>query len=153
MTPFARRLAGLVGLLVVVALVWWGTGGGPDDGGSDAPAATATSAPSGGAPSGLPELPLLDAITIPISELPPEAVDTLGLIEAGGPYPFAKDGSVFANREKLLPLEKRGYYREYTVPTPGSPDRGARRIVVGGQGEAYYSADHYETFQRIQATR
>ena len=75
---------------------------------------------------------------------------TLALIDAGGPFPYRQDGTVFSNREHLLPAEAHGYYHEYTVPTPGSPDRGARRIVVGSQGEAYYTDDHYRSFWRIR---
>ncbi|MDX1764212.1 MAG: ribonuclease domain-containing protein, partial [bacterium] len=86
---------------------------------------------------------------IAIAQLPREAVETLRLIKAGGPFPYSKDGSIFGNREKRLPLKKRGYYREYTVKTPGVRHRGARRIVAGGEGEHYYTADHYETFKRI----
>jgi ribonuclease T1 len=86
---------------------------------------------------------------IGIQELPIEARATLALIKAGGPFPYAQDGGVFSNREKLLPLQRRGYYREYTVRTPGVRDRGARRIVAGSGGEYYYTADHYRSFQRI----
>lgn len=75
---------------------------------------------------------------------------TLALIDAGGPFPYRQDGTVFSNREHLLPAEAHGYYHEYTVPTPGSPDRGARRIVMGSQGEAYYTDDHYRSFWRIR---
>lgn len=81
--------------------------------------------------------------------LPPEARQTLALIKAGGPFPYAKDGSVFGNREGLLPKRNRGYYKEYTVKTPGARDRGARRIVAGIPGEYYYTDDHYKTFKRI----
>jgi ribonuclease T1 len=87
--------------------------------------------------------------TIGIAHLPPEARTTLRLIESGGPFRYAKDGSTFANRERRLPSKPRDYYREYTVPTPGSPDRGARRIITGTGGERYYTQDHYRTFKRI----
>ena len=87
------------------------------------------------------------------AELPPEGRATLALIRRGGPYPYAKDGSVFSNRERLLPPRPRGHYREYTVPTPGSRDRGARRIVTGGGVEAYWTPDHYSTFFRIVERR
>ncbi|ATE59042.1 guanyl-specific ribonuclease [Thauera sinica] len=84
--------------------------------------------------------------------LPPEALDTLAQIRRGGPFPYRKDGSVFQNRERLLPAMPRGYYREYTVPTPGSHDRGARRIVSGGDPPEvyYYTQDHYRSFRRIE---
>lgn len=84
--------------------------------------------------------------------LPPEAIATLQLIERGGPFPYRRDGVVFQNRGRLLPQRPRGYYREYTVPTPGSRDRGARRLVTGGDPPAafYYTDDHYRSFRRIQ---
>ncbi|HEX5802170.1 MAG TPA: ribonuclease [Azospira sp.] len=93
--------------------------------------------------------------TVALAALPPEARQTLQLIKQGGPFPYPrKDGSTFGNFEKRLPLQPRGYYREYTVPTPGSRDRGARRIVAGGKpqtsGEYYYTADHYRSFRRIR---
>jgi ribonuclease T1 len=86
---------------------------------------------------------------IEASALPPEARETIVLIRRGGPFPFQKDGAVFGNREALLPRRERGYYREYTVRTPGSRDRGARRIVAGRSGELYYTDDHYRSFKRI----
>ena len=87
---------------------------------------------------------------IEAATLPKEARETLALIRAGGPYPYHKDGSVFGNREALLPKRERGYYREYTVRTPGARDRGARRIVAGRSGEYYYTDDHYRSFRRIR---
>ncbi|MEZ5192819.1 MAG: ribonuclease domain-containing protein, partial [Nocardioides sp.] len=82
-------------------------------------------------------------------DLPSEARDTLALIDAGGPFPYSADDSVFGNREELLPDHESGYYREDTVSTPGESDRGARRIVVGRGGEYYYTDDHYQSFERI----
>jgi ribonuclease T1 len=87
---------------------------------------------------------------VALRELPAEARRVVRLIREGGPFPHAKDGVVFGNREGRLPRAKRGYYHEYTVPTPGSRNRGARRIVAGQAGELYYSDDHYETFRRIR---
>ena len=92
--------------------------------------------------------------TVQLSTLPSEVRQTDELIRKGGPFAYAKDGSVFGNREKLLPAGPRGYYREYTVKTPGARDRGARRIVCGGsqptQPDAcYYTGDHYASFARI----
>ncbi|WP_218279277.1 ribonuclease domain-containing protein [Knoellia remsis] len=89
-----------------------------------------------------------------LSSLPPEATDTANLIKAGGPFPYSADGGVFQNREGLLPPKTTGYYHEYTVETPGSPDRGARRIVTGGAPLTdppnwYYTADHYASFCTI----
>ena len=86
---------------------------------------------------------------IPAAELPKEARDTLALVRRGGPFPYRKDGATFGNFERQLPVRARGYYREYTVPTPGARDRGARRIVAGG-GEYYYTDDHYRSFRRIR---
>jgi ribonuclease T1 len=122
-----------------------------------------------GAARGTGELPEIRA-----AELPREARETLRLIKKGGPFPYARDGSTFGNRERLLPLRPRGYYREYTVRTPGARDRGARRIVAGGcsgaaaesntgraksgpyfvapcaGSEYYYTEDHYASFRRIR---
>ena len=86
---------------------------------------------------------------IKAADLPREAHATLELIRKGGPYPYARDGVVFGNREAILPKRKRGYYREYTVKTPGERTRGARRIVSGAPGEYYYTEDHYNHFRRI----
>ena len=83
-------------------------------------------------------------------QLPAEASATLQLIRQGGPFPYRKDGVVFGNREHRLPPRERGWYREYTVPTPGGGDRGARRIVAGRDGAFYYSDDHYRSFRRIR---
>lgn len=88
------------------------------------------------------------------TELPREAQRTLSLIAQGGPFPYAKDGIVFGNYEKRLPKMPRGYYHEYTVPTPGARNRGARRIICGGDQRAvdpcYYTQDHYNSFRRIR---
>jgi ribonuclease T1 len=86
---------------------------------------------------------------ITLAELPPEALETIVLIAKGGPFPYDKDGSTFFNRERILPRMPDGYYREYTVKTPGSRDRGARRIVGGEEGELYYTDDHYDSFSWI----
>jgi ribonuclease T1 len=88
--------------------------------------------------------------TITQDELPPEALETMALIETDGPFPYSKDGSTFQNREGILPSQPNGYYSEYTVETPGSPDRGARRIVGGSEGELYYTDDHYASFSWIE---
>lgn len=96
-----------------------------------------------------PELPVVVA-----AQLPPQGQEVLRQIRSGGPFRYEKDGTVFGNRERLLPLRTRGFYREYTVPTPGLKHRGARRIVCGGERPAspevcYYTADHYASFRRI----
>lgn len=95
-----------------------------------------------GAPAALPE--------VGVAQLPVEARQTIALVRKGGPYPYERDGIVFGNFEKLLPARERGYYREYTVPTPGVRSRGARRIVAGDGGELYYTDDHYKSFRRIR---
>jgi ribonuclease T1 len=89
---------------------------------------------------------------VPAARLPDEARATLRLIDAGGPFPYRRDGIVFQNRERRLPQHPTGYYREYTVPTPGSRDRGARRIIAGDKPPVvfYYTADHYKSFSRIE---
>ncbi len=81
--------------------------------------------------------------------LPPEARDTIAVIRKGGPFAHQRDGIAFGNREKILPPRERGWYREYTVKTPGARDRGARRIVAGRDGTLYYTDDHYRSFKRI----
>ena len=100
------------------------------------------------------EGPAESANTVALAALPPEARETRRLISSGGPFPYEKDGTVFRNRERLLPAEARGFYREYTVKTPGLKHRGARRIVCGGREptrplNCYYTADHYASFRRI----
>jgi ribonuclease T1 len=91
--------------------------------------------------------------TLAVSELSPEGRKTYGLIRSGGPFPFEKDGVVFGNRERLLPLSRRGYYREYTVVTPRARNRGAQRIICGGPPQnpehCYFTADHYSSFREI----
>jgi ribonuclease T1 len=98
-----------------------------------------------GAADGLP--------VVAVAELPREARQTLQLIRAGGPFPYERDGVVFQNREKILPAARRGHYREYTVRTPGTKSRGARRIVCAGKPAApdacWYTDDHYQSFRRI----
>jgi ribonuclease T1 len=95
------------------------------------------------------------SVTISLDELPSQGVQTYKLIHQGGPFASERDGVVFGNRERLLPLEKRGYYREYTVPTPGLRHRGVKRIVCGGlrmtsPDICYYTADHYASFRKIR---
>jgi len=95
--------------------------------------------------------PAFEAIgEVKSAALPREARETLALIHKGGPFPYQQDGGVFGNREGLLPRRPRGHYREYTVKTPGSRDRGARRIVAGASAEYYYTDDHYRSFRRIR---
>jgi ribonuclease T1 len=109
--------------------------------GTLAPAAFARSTPESIAP-------------VALNELPPEARSVYALVLKGGPFKYDRDGVVFGNREHLLPAKPRGYYHEYTVPTPGAKNRGARRIICGGAQKApdacYYSDDHYQSFRRIR---
>lgn len=119
-------------------------------------AVTASVALLSGAPSWAREAVRVEVVAL--QALPPEAQATERLIRAGGPFPHAKDGTVFLNRERLLPAGARGHYREYTVATPGVRHRGARRIVCGGRlprtpEACYYTADHYASFKRIVSER
>ncbi|WP_285737999.1 ribonuclease [Kitasatospora phosalacinea] len=165
-----NRLIGLVAVILlgiaagVAALL---NGGNGPDGASAAKSPTA--APTGSAatrggtagaprPSAPANSPAPRATWVPTdpaladvcrSKLPAQALDTLGLIARGGPYPYRSDGIVFENREGRLPRRGSGYYHEFTVVTPGSGDRGTRRIVTGGTGEQYWTADHYATFQEV----
>jgi guanyl-specific ribonuclease Sa len=125
-------------LAAVAAAQWWSDREAPRP--AEPVSATADAPPARGAGQRYP------------SFLPPEAVATLAAIERGGPFPHDRDGSVFQNRERRLPERPRGYYREYTVRTPGSRDRGARRIVSGGDPPEvyYYTDDHYRTFRRVE---
>src|SRR3989338_3001677 len=109
------------------------------------PQAQAADTAGGGGPAVQPGLP-----AIAVAELPAEARDTLQAIKQGGPFAYERDGVVFKNYERILPKQPRGYYREYTVRTPGARNRGARRIVCGPPVECYYTADHYQTFKRIR---
>jgi ribonuclease T1 len=144
MARLSQRTLRLVGAALVAALAlgaWWlqSTGSPEPSGGAGAGAGVRIDAESG--------LPVVD-----VADLPPEAAETLALIDAGGPFPHpGKDGSTFHNYEGVLPEQSDGHYREYTVPTPGEDDRGARRIVTGGDPpDAYYwTDDHYETFSVI----
>ncbi|GAA2430469.1 ribonuclease domain-containing protein [Streptomyces lavendulocolor] len=115
--------------------------------------ATLFAVPAGAAPAaGAPAAPYAAAAVGEIcsSRLPAQAHDTLDLIEAGGPYPYPQDGTVFRNREGILPSRTSGYYHEFTVVTPGADTRGARRIVTGdAEREDYYTADHYASFDRV----
>jgi ribonuclease T1 len=120
--------------------------------GDSAPSGSATGAESAG-PGSSSVGPGRSAHGLPrvrSADLPPEARSVLRLIDAGGPFRYAQDGTAFGNVEGLLPTHLRGWYREYTVPTPGERDRGARRIIAGQDGARFYAADHYESFARIE---
>jgi ribonuclease T1 len=131
-TPARGRLwLGLAAVLALALLTWALNQGGFSGGGRDGDADPA-------------EIP-----AVALATLPAEAAHTVELIRAGGPFPYDRDGIVFENREGFLPAESSGYYHEFTVPTPGADDRGARRIIEGSGGELYWTADHYQTFERI----
>jgi ribonuclease T1 len=164
-----RSVLGTVVAVVAALVLWWTQGGpatDPDPTAGDRAADTSSSSPaspnspgsSGSLDAGSPgdpgpsdpgTDPASGLPVVPVAELPPEAHETLELIDAGGPFPFDRDGLTFENREELLPDRPRGYYAEYTVETPGSADRGARRIVTGDGGEYYWTQDHYASFERI----
>jgi ribonuclease T1 len=107
-------------------------------------AATSQSTPVSGQATPVSGLP-----TVPVAELPPQARTVLATIDAHGTFRYSQDGTVFGNFEGLLPARPAGYYHEFTVPTPGSPDRGARRLVVGDGGDVYYTDDHYQSFRQV----
>lgn len=141
-----RHRLGVLGLVAAVVLVaGCGRGGSASPASSDDPPGSATMVSTTVvARPGVTGLP-----TITRAELPAQAIDTLALIDAGGPFPFERDGAVFQNREGLLPARPLGFYREYTVITPGEPDRGARRIVMGADGVAFSTDDHYDSFAEV----
>ena len=141
-----RRHHWLLAALVLLGLWLWSHG--LRDG---SPTPTPTPAP---APATVPtpaRVPDGEAARSRADFLPAEAAPVLAAIERGGPFAYRQDGGVFQNRERRLPARPRGYYREYTVDTPGSDDRGARRIVTGGDppAEYWYTADHYRSFRRF----
>lgn len=164
-----RTWLGLVVAILTAVVIWWlqGDGGTATQEPRTEPTASSTPEPTDDPTSEAPSLPT-PSNTAPASEpptggtdpdsglpivaaadLPPEARDTMALIDQGGPYPYDQDDSTFENREELLPDHPEGYYREYTVETPGLDDRGARRIVAGSGGELYWTDDHYQSFSRI----
>ncbi len=96
-----------------------------------------------------PAAPTSDLATMTVAQLPPEGIETLELIASDGPFPYDEDGSTFSNREGILPAQPKGFYAEYTVITPGSDDRGARRIVGGDDGSRFYTSDHYSSFREV----
>ena len=142
-------------VLATLALVWSlarpeGDLQGPAPQGDFASSALPQAPPRG---SGAAATPDSDLARVPESALPAQAATTLSLIRAGGPFPFEEDDGIFGNREGLLPQRSRDYYREYTVPTPGEGDRGARRIVAGRAGDLYWTDDHYASFRQVEEGR
>ena len=158
-----RPLVALVALilLLIVGYVVRGVGHTGDHGTSRPTPAVSATAPGGsatapggsatgqgGSATGRPAGSLT-----PLSSLPAQASTTVAEIRAGGPFPYRQDGVVFANAERHLPIEPRGYYHEYTVVTPGASTRGTRRIITGGRGQFYYTGDHYGSFVGVDITR
>ncbi|MFD8702546.1 ribonuclease [Kitasatospora sp. NPDC059648] len=150
----------ILAVLAGVGYLLAGQGGGSHPkAAASSTAAAGTSAPKPSAPAGGPSAPNPPSGTwVPAdpaladvcrTKLPSQAQDTLALIAKNGPYPYNRDGIVFENRESRLPKKGNGYYHEFTVLTPGSNDRGTRRVVTGSAGEQYWSPDHYATFQEI----
>jgi ribonuclease T1 len=142
-------LALAVGVLV---LLWGLTRPDGDLAGSPPPVTPATSASQSGI-GNRPPTPDSGLPTIAESALPREAVTTLALVRVGGPFPHEEDGGTFGNRERLLPRHESGYYREYTVETPGDDDRGPRRLVAGAGGDLYWTTDHYASFRQVEEGR
>jgi ribonuclease T1 len=140
-------LAVLVGALLTACGGTTAKGSATYSGGSGA-GSGATPTP-GDAAALAPATPVSGRRTMLVAQLPKEGVDTLRLIAKGGPYPFSKDGVTFSNREGLLPQHKDGWYHEYTVITPGSSDRGVRRIIAGDDGGRFYTDDHYASFREV----
>ncbi|MEW2621863.1 ribonuclease domain-containing protein [Streptomyces sp. NPDC048106] len=138
--PLSRLLAGMLVVLAVL-LAGCASGAGTTTGTGTRTGSSSGSVAAPGWAKGM--------ATVPEARLPAEARRTLALIDRGGPYPYARDGIVFGNFERHLPEHRRGYYHEYTVETPGSPDRGARRIITGQGGEFYYTDDHYDSFRAV----
>jgi ribonuclease T1 len=117
------------------------------------PAVPSTAVPTARSTAGSSAGPTLPSGTVALSSLPPQAATTVHLIQSGGPFPYREDGEIFDNNEHRLPAEPNGYYHSYTVVTPGSPDRGERRIITGRGGQYWYTADHYVTFRRLDVNR
>jgi ribonuclease T1 len=141
--PFRHGLAGAITLAVTLGLAAAGCGSAAASGSpSNTRAACSTSS---AVPSGMKVLTT--------AQLPAQALATLRLIAAGGPYPYAQDNTIFGNYGGTLPRERYGYYREFTVQTPGAESRGVRRVVIGSGGEDYYTSDHYATFAWIACAR
>jgi ribonuclease T1 len=140
-----RLAAALIGLIAVSGCAGTATEVGTGAAGGGLGAAAADSQYADLAPAE----PTTDLATMTVEQLPPEGIETLELIASDGPFPYDKDGSTFNNREGILPQQPKGFYAEYTVITPGSDDRGARRIVGGDDGSRFYTSDHYSSFREV----
>jgi ribonuclease T1 len=146
-SPGRRLTVALVGLIALVVVGWFVKDN--VSGSEKAPASIPSSTSQLAVPGASSKL---DVKTL--SSLPPEAAKTWKLIEAKGPFPYPRnDGVTFENREKRLPQQKAGYYKEYTVPTPNSPDRGARRLITGSEKEVFYTGDHYSAFVVVDVSK
>ena len=177
-TTWKHRLQLAAGVLLVLVALWLVLGDATGDGEGGAAGSSTTTAsssgsatPSAATPSSTrrstpsstarttPSSPTGERTpdsglpTIAASELPREGRETLRLIHRGGPFPYDRDGITFQNRERILPAQPRGYYAEYTVPTPGESDRGARRLVAGDDGDVYFTDDHYRSFRQVEEDR
>ncbi len=142
MNSHRRISAALIGLLMLVAGGWLGQ-------------RVLTDLPGAG-PANADRLAVASATGLParpLSQLPPQATEVWHLIQQGGPFRYRQDGVVFGNREGHLPPRQSGFYHEYTVPTPGAHDRGARRLITGGAAELYYTGDHYVSFVVVDPQR
>jgi ribonuclease T1 len=138
-----RSVVSLVAVVLVVLVSLWLSGGlSPGDDASGSPGGTSQQQGSRHGGQG-------NIGTIAYDVLPPQARETIGLIDRGGPFPYRQDDGVFGNREGLLPQAPNGTYREYTVETPGSDDRGARRLIKARDGTLYYTDDHYQSFRKV----
>lgn len=157
MTSRRRITLALAGLIGLVLIGWFARGLiGGDNAAPPTTSQSAAAKATGGATSASGGKATRSGgdVTEALSKLPPEAAKTWKLIQSNGPFPYPdRDGVEFRNHEKRLPQQGRGYYREYTVPTPGERTRGARRLVTGKGQELYYTADHYESFVKVDPNR
>lgn len=150
MSKRTTRILSTVVSVLLLAGLWWIQGQGDDDSRASDRDRSSSSSGAASSPEGMPAEDSHGLRYVAVAQLPPEAAETLELIDDGGPFPYpGKDGSAFGNFEGVLPDRQRGYYAEYTVETPGLSHRGARRIVAGDGGEFYWTEDHYESFERV----
>lgn len=150
MSPGRRLTVALVGLIALVVVGWFVK----DNVSRTAPSGSSPTGTISASTGGVPGAKSSGLEVQALSKLPPEAAKTWKLIESKGPFPYPRnDGVTFENREKRLPQQKSGYYKEYTVPTPGSPDRGARRLITGSSSEVFYTGDHYSTFVVVDVSK